>query len=400
MILEVNKCFLQVFKISNFILTYKLLPLLGWPRVKILAMSVHEILPLILLVLNSFMLPIISSFVIYLKLICIKRRLFLNKVGVIQSEGATTIAQQSEINVRQETQFELENDFKLQSSSSCSKYKEGIHEKNCLPCPGVCEAQDEEMSQKNNLSENKTKLKNLENCTPSKNYKTCDPTQTQNNHQISSSRTVLMESEDIQVISEEQVDNTLSNSDELCTTSIQTYNNTDLEMGTISRDILPSGNLLEDTLSKDILSLENLPTKTISEDNLANDILLKDSLPRNNISKVSLSRDILLKDTFSEDILSKQEEEKTKAQLAAASRSMKTNLTLGLIFILLLSTLLLVPEFWRPYLNAITFTLSKGLMPILTAIANFGTVKFVALQYLEYVQNAWNLALSKITPNY
>jgi hypothetical protein len=375
-------------------------------------MSVHEILPLILLVLNSFMLPIISSFVIYLKLICIKRRLFLNKVGVIQSEGATTIAQQSEINVRQETQFELENDFKLQSSSSCSKYKEGIHDKHCLPCPGVCEAQDEERSQKNNLSasEIKTKLKNmeqinesainLENFTPSKNYKTCDPTQTQNNHQISSSRTVLMESEDIQVISEEQVDNTLSNSDELYTTSIQTYNNIDLEMGTISRDILPSGNLLEDTLSKDILSLENLPTKTISEDNLANDILLKDSLPRNNISKVSLSRDILLKDSFSKDILSKQEEEKTKAQLAAASRSMKTNLTLGLIFILLLIIFLLVPEFWRPYLNAITFTLSKGLMPILTAIANFGTVKFVALQYLEYVKNAWNLALSKITPNY
>jgi hypothetical protein len=169
-----------------------------------------------------------------------------------------------------------------------------------------------------------------------------------------------MESEDIQVLSEEHVNNTGTNTNDMQTSSNQTINKTDPDM----------------------------------------DIFLRDNLSKDSFSKDIMQKDSLSKDAFSKDILPKQQEEdKNQAQLAAASRSMKTNLNLGSIFILLLIIFLLVPEFWRPYLNAILFTLNKGLMPILTAIANFGTVKFVTLQYLEHVQSAWNLVLIKMTAN-
>ena len=52
----------------------------GWPKVQILAKPVSEIFPVVLLGLNSYLLPITVSCVIYLKLIGIKRRLFVNSV--------------------------------------------------------------------------------------------------------------------------------------------------------------------------------------------------------------------------------------------------------------------------------------------------------------------------------
>ena len=317
------------------------------------------------------MLPIIVSCAIYLKLICIKRRVFLNKVGVIQSEGATTTAQQASINFKQETQVEPQNFCELQTSSKCSKIKNAVNEEHNTPCSAVCESQEEDtgMDQPNNIGaiENKTypnnkketrdTERNLDYVKSIQKFEICGPVQNESNHPKISTITVLMASEDIQVLSEEHVDNTGTNTIDNQTTSIQILNKTELDMEIFSRD-----NLSKDSFSKD-----------------------------------KMQKDSLSKDAFTKDILPKQQEEdKNQAQLAAASRSMKTNLNLGSIFILLLIIFLLIPEFWRPYLNAILFTLNKGLMPILTAIANFGTVKFVALQYLDYVQNVWNLVLSKI----
>ncbi len=78
--------FLKVFNIL-FVHNVKFL---GWPKVKVLGKPFHDVFPVVLLVLNSVILPIIISCGIYIKLICVKRRLFLNKIGVIQSEGTTT----------------------------------------------------------------------------------------------------------------------------------------------------------------------------------------------------------------------------------------------------------------------------------------------------------------------
>ena len=52
----------------------------GWPQIKVLALPLKEILPLIFMMLTSLLLPIIISCVIYLVLICKKKKLFENKI--------------------------------------------------------------------------------------------------------------------------------------------------------------------------------------------------------------------------------------------------------------------------------------------------------------------------------
>ena len=151
--------------------------------------------------------------------------------------------------------------------------------------------------------------------------------------QNGASRIVRVESEEIQVLSDEPIDNTISNNN-----------------GNLEPEKKPKTSLL---MNQNILKME------------------KDILPR-------------------------QEEEKSRAQLAAATRSIRTNLILGAIFISVLSILLLVPAFWRPYFFVVVFTVMRGSMPMLTAIANFGTVKFVALQYLDSIYHTMKLSfLSK-----
>jgi hypothetical protein len=59
-----------------------------------------------------------------------------------------------------------------------------------------------------------------------------------------------MESEDIQVLSVEQINNTSTNSNEMQATSIQTYQNTDVEIGTLSIDNSSRGNLCKRQLVK------------------------------------------------------------------------------------------------------------------------------------------------------
>ena len=61
----------------------------GWPKVQILAKPVSEIFPVVLLGLNSYLLPITVSCVIYLKLIGIKRRLFVNSVSALVTDAST-----------------------------------------------------------------------------------------------------------------------------------------------------------------------------------------------------------------------------------------------------------------------------------------------------------------------
>ena len=61
--------FLIIIKISS-----------GWPHIKVLALPIQKIIPLVFVTLSSFLLPIIISCVIYLVLICKKRKLFENKI--------------------------------------------------------------------------------------------------------------------------------------------------------------------------------------------------------------------------------------------------------------------------------------------------------------------------------
>ena len=70
-----------------------------------------------------------------------------------------------------------------------------------------------------------------------------------------------------------------------------------------------------------------------------------------------------------------------------AIRSLGTNLVfLGLV-ILTGVLYLMPPPNWQPYFTAANVSLLKGLQPTISTMANFGTIRSVALQYWKYLSN-------------
>ena len=86
--------------------------------------------------------------------------------------------------------------------------------------------------------------------------------------------------------------------------------------------------------------------------------------------------------------LCEKENDKIQAQFMAAKRSMMTNLILIAIFILLMLLALLIPVSVRQVCMEIMFSFTKVAMPIMTTIANFGTVQFVVRQYWKSWQES------------
>jgi len=77
-------------------------------------------------------------------------------------------------------------------------------------------------------------------------------------------------------------------------------------------------------------------------------------------------------------------EEKRMAQIISAKRSLVTNLICMLVIILGSIHLYFMPFHISKYWANIAFALVKGFMPLLSTLANFGTVKSVFLQYKEH----------------
>ena len=87
-------------------------------------------------------------------------------------------------------------------------------------------------------------------------------------------------------------------------------------------------------------------------------------------------------------VLCEKENDKIQAQFRAAKRSMITNLILTAIFILLMSLVLLIPVSVRQVCMEVMLSFTKVAMPIMTTIANFGTVQFVVRQYWKSWQES------------
>jgi hypothetical protein len=97
-------------------------------------------LPAILLGLNSFLLPIFISCAIYLKLICNKKKLFLNSVSIVPSEGEG----------QHEAKFNNFNDLNQKSSPNFTYNNEGFiggPKENSVSSSAICvgEIQNKEM---------------------------------------------------------------------------------------------------------------------------------------------------------------------------------------------------------------------------------------------------------------
>ncbi len=97
----------------------------------------NEILPAILLALNSFLLPIVISCAIYLKLIFIKGKLFFNKISTFQK----TIEQQNNTNFSKKTQLIQLNDLQVASSLISSNIQEAcivVHAEENVLSSSIC----------------------------------------------------------------------------------------------------------------------------------------------------------------------------------------------------------------------------------------------------------------------
>jgi hypothetical protein len=70
-------------------------------------------------------------------------------------------------------------------------------------------------------------------------------------------------------------------------------------------------------------------------------------------------------------------EEAVSLEIAATARSLKTNLILSFVFI---AGFLFVANFSET-LNVIALSTMKGMVPVLTTIANFGKIQNVMTQY-------------------
>jgi hypothetical protein len=79
-------------------------------------------------------------------------------------------------------------------------------------------------------------------------------------------------------------------------------------------------------------------------------------------------------------------EEKTEAQILAAKRSLITNLVLIGQSLLIDMTMTFIAKEYLGLFIVFCFTILKGALPILTTIANFGTVANVISQYWAYLK--------------
>ena len=119
--------------------------------------------------------------------------------------------------------------------------------------------------------------------------------------------------------------------------------------------------------------------ETISENSSINE----------NVTRMETSTDIEKSDcegTILEDIKTEELIQLNKER-DLAIRSLGTNLLLFSL-VILTSVLYLVPSpTWQSFFTAANESLQKGLLPTLSTMANFGTIRSVALQYWKYSSN-------------
>ncbi len=106
----------------------------------------------------------------------------------------------------------------------------------------------------------------------------------------------------------------------------------------------------------------------------------------NHFINVETKVQIDLQDLASEEMVRSYEEK------MAAIRSLKTNLILILLFFVSGTFLIIPSQIWKTYFVIVDTAIQKALLPIVTTLVNFGTVRSVGSKF-------WNLMLNKKTDN-
>ena len=82
-----------------------------------------------------------------------------------------------------------------------------------------------------------------------------------------------------------------------------------------------------------------------------------------------------------------EHETRLEAEILAAKRSLKTNAFFILFLIGMMFSLILVNRSLRPSLANLLSTSVKAILPLFTAVANFGTVYNVLVKYIQFVKS-------------
>jgi hypothetical protein len=90
------------------------------------------------------------------------------------------------------------------------------------------------------------------------------------------------------------------------------------------------------------------------------------------------------KNSYLDILVFSKNEEKCIAQIQSAKRSLITNLLLCGLLIIGHVVITLLPKAESIFYSIIMFTSIKGALPILSTVANFGTVQFIISQYKSY----------------
>jgi hypothetical protein len=291
----------------------------GFPKVKIASLPMQEKLPVLVIVLVTFLLPIIISCAIYIKLIFIKQKTFLNKISPDSNICFSKTSEHNSFN------------YKL--------------------------ADDD-----NEIQEQRTK----------------------NRRETDASKDIKFSQQMVKAVVEihnvNDLDNTIARETIIKVEHFKTTEDTSTEVvsGITNNALTRNGNSCNDLYLEKISYHTNENDKTPLE--IQNPVTDSDNTrseagqglgnQSNLVSILRESESQCSSVSGIDNIERKGVEDKIRAQLSASQRSLKTNLILLTIFVIIAGSDMIYPTIYA-YVAA---SLLKAAVPILTTVANFGTI--------------------------
>ena len=105
---------------------------------------------------------------------------------------------------------------------------------------------------------------------------------------------------------------------------------------------------------------------------------------RPNLEVIERHNDNDLSSTNS-DIENEGKQKRFEAKKESAMRALKTNLIFNLLVSLCVLILLIPSNSWRSYFVFWSSTIQKGVLPIATTMANFGTIRSVSKKFIDVI---------------
>ena len=139
----------------------------------------------------------------------------------------------------------------------------------------------------------------------------------------------------------------------------------------------------------DIIAISNMLSPNLSLRSKQNQIILLPIIPANDKDAESILNfeDESWYEKSLADFEAARLEERRQSELKTAKKSIETNVIICLIFFVVYGIFILMSSCLRQSYSILVFSILKGVLPVCTTIANFGTVSSVLVQYWNYANN-------------